>query len=124
MDENGLTTTQTHKTGKDKHKGGVAIPFVKGLSESIARIMKEHIMRPHRKAFVYPKDKVETENSCDVVYEVSCHNCELKYIDEMGRKFNTREIQKDAKNVPQVYTRSERKSSETCLQKRSHKSYC
>ena len=37
----------------------------------------------------------------------------------MGRKFNTRlsEDQKDAKNVPQVYIRSEQKSSETCFNK-------
>ena len=41
---------------------------------------------------------------------------EFKYIGELGRKFNTglSEYQKDAKSVPQVYNRSERKSSEVC----------
>ena len=62
-----------------------------------------------RKALVHPKDKVEKGNTYRVMYEIPCHNCELKYISEMGRKFNIRlsEHKIDAKNVPQVHTRSE-----------------
>ena len=46
-------------------------------------------------------------------------NCEFKYRRETGRKFNTRlsEHQKDAKNIPQIYTRSEQTSSETRFNK-------
>ena len=63
--------------------------------------------------------QVEKENTYGVVYEIPCHNCDVKYVGEMDRKFITRlnEHQKDARNVPQVYTRSERKSSETCFNK-------
>ena len=52
-----------------------------------------------RKALVHRKDKVEKENTCGVVYKIPCHNYELVYIDEMGRKNNTRasEHRKDAK---------------------------
>ena len=79
-------------------------------------------MRPHytlRKALVHPKEKVKKENTYGVVYEILCHNCALKYIGETGRKFNTRlrEHQKDDKNVPQVYIWSERKFSDTCINK-------
>ena len=71
------------------------------------------------KALDHPKDKMEKQNICGNMYEIPCHNCELKYISEIGRKFNTRLIvhQRGAKNVPQVYIRSEQKSSETCFNK-------
>ena len=60
---------------------------------------------------------MEKESTCGVLYEILCHNCEIKYMGVIGRKFKLGEHQKDAKNVPQVYTRSERKSSETCFNK-------
>ena len=71
-------------------------------------------MGPHnklREVLVHSKDKVKKENTCSVVYQIPCYNCELKNIGEMGRKFNTRlsKNQKDATNVPQVYIRSEQK---------------
>ena len=53
-----------------------------------------------RKALFHPKDKVEKEFTCCAMYEIPWHNCELKYIGELGRKFNMRlsEHQKDAIN--------------------------
>ena len=50
---------------------------------------------------------------------------EFKYIRELGRKFNTglSEYQKDAKSVSQVYNRSERKSSEVCINKSAMTDY-
>ena len=60
-----------------------------------------------RKALFYPKDKVEKENTCGVVYEILCHNCEMRYIDKMDRKLKTRlsDYEKDAKTIRQGYTR-------------------
>ena len=43
-----------------------------------------------RKALVSPKDNMEMENACGVVYEIPCHNYELKNINETGRKFSMR----------------------------------
>ena len=108
------------KKEKDRSKGSVVIPYVKIFSRVIKKHGRTVSMRPHnalRKALVHPKDKVEKENTCCVVYEIPCHNCEVKYVGETGRKFITRlkEHQTDIRNVPQVYTRSERKSFETCF---------
>ena len=59
-----------------------------------------------RKAFVHPKDQIEKENTCVVVYEIPCHTFELKYTAETDRKSYARlyEHQKDAKNVPRYTT--------------------
>ena len=104
----------------------VVLPYVKGLSEGVGRVLRKHgistAMRPHqtlRNALVHPKDKISKENICGCVYRVSCKNCECAYIGETGRKFGTRlsEHQKDAANVPQVFTRAERQTSNTVYNK-------
>ena len=126
MVNKGKCSKGKRKTDKDKSKDCVIIPYVKGLLEILVRVMKKHgissSIRPHytqRKTLVHPKDKVKEENICGVVFEVSCHNCELKYIGKTGRKFNRglSEYPKDAKTVPLVFTGSEEKSYETCFNK-------
>ena len=106
------------RSDKDKSKGCVVIPYIKGLSESIAWVMKDtacqylcdQITR-WGNSLVRPQDKLEKENTCGVVYDIPYHKCDLKCkIGETGRKFNTRlrDYQNDVKkNVPQIYTRSE-----------------
>jgi hypothetical protein len=100
----------------------VVIPYVKNVSEALARVYRKHnigvAMRPHstlRRFLVHPKDKTLTEEVCGCVYKIPYKNCETVYIGETGRKLGTRinEHKKDAKNSPQVFTRSGRKQSET-----------
>ena len=65
------------ETDKDKSKDSVVISCVKGLSESVAIVMKKHdisvSVQQHyklKKALVYPEDKVKKGNTCGVVYEI------------------------------------------------------
>ena len=59
-----------------KSKGSVVIPYIKNVSEALARVFKKHnifvTMRPHstlRRVLVYPKDKIKLEEVC-VLYTV------------------------------------------------------
>ena len=89
---------EKNKKSSDKQtKGMVVIPYVKGLSESISRIMKSHgistALKPHRtirNVLVKPKDKREIGETAECVYKIPCNNCERVYIGETGRKLNTR----------------------------------
>jgi len=85
------------KYTRGKHKGMVVVPYVKGLSEAFARILKSHSIatanRPHRTLrnfVVHPKDKVKNEEKIELIYRVTCKNCSSSYVGETGRKFGLR----------------------------------
>jgi len=59
----------------------VVVPYVKGLSEAFARILKSHSIvtanRPHRTLrnfVVHLKDKVKDEKKTKLLYHVPCKN--------------------------------------------------
>ncbi len=75
--------------------------------------MKKHHtstqVKPHmelRQLLVDPKDKINQDNTCEVMYEIPCSSCNKTYIGETGRSFSTqqKEHQKDC----------EKKTSGTC----------
>ncbi len=77
--------------------------------------MKKHHtstqVKPHmelRQLLVDPKDKINQDNTCEVMYEIPCSSCNKTYIGETGRSFSTqqKEHQKDC----------EKKTSGTCTQ--------
>ena len=80
-------------------------------------------MRPHntlKKLLVHPKDKLDTTQSCGVVYEKACKGCDKSYIGETGRVLGTRvkKHQKDSEKVAnRKYTRQSRKDSTTEINK-------
>ena len=85
------------KDESNKSRGMVVVPYVEGVSERFARVLKNYnistAMKPHntlRNQLVHPKDKREPQNSTDVVYSIPCKNCNLSYIGETGRKLGTR----------------------------------
>ena len=108
-------------TDKEKSNGMVVIPYIQGVSERIQRVFKKHniatAMRPYntlKNNLVHPKDKRETAQTCDCIYEISCKNCNKTYVGEIGRAFGTRlkEHMKDAEKVnSRRYTRASRKDS-------------
>ncbi|KAH3712733.1 hypothetical protein DPMN_072488 [Dreissena polymorpha] len=62
------------------------------------------------------RDKTQNKsNGMTLTEEIPCRNCETVYIGETGRKLGTRmtEHKKEAKNSPQVFTRSGRRESGT-----------
>ncbi|XP_072025290.1 uncharacterized protein [Amphiura filiformis] len=115
--------TKEKKNDNDPSKGMVVLPYIEGLSEKLQRIFWKHriatAMRPHntlRNLLVHPKDKIESNKTCEVVYRVDCKGCDKTYIGETGRAFGTRlkEHQKDAEKVKnRTYTRAKRKESLT-----------
>jgi len=75
----------------------IVVPYVKGLSEAFARILKSHGIttanhahRTLRNFVVHPKDKVKDEEKTELMYRVPCKNCSSSYVGETGRKFDLR----------------------------------
>jgi hypothetical protein len=79
-----------------RHKP-VGFPYIQGLSEHLQRVFKKHNVsiyhRPWntlRQTLVHPKDRVEIEHKCDVVYQITWPDCNSVYIGETSRSFGQR----------------------------------
>ena len=84
------------------------VPYIKGTSETIARILQPHDIRvAHkpittlRQLLTNVKDKVEPKNRQGAVYKNKCCDCPATYVGETGRNLNTRltEHRRATKNV-------------------------
>ena len=71
----------------------VCLPYVKGLSEAVARILRKVQIRvvSQPKSWKWSvmsgvKDKVEVVDRAGVVYALDCKDCGLSYIRETGRR--------------------------------------
>mgnify|MGYP001545966652 CR=1 FL=1 len=123
--EKDRNNTKEEKKGKkeesEKSRGMIVLPYVKGTSEKMMRVLRKHrfatAMKPHttlRRLLVHPKDKLEAG---DGVYSIDCKNCSGKYIGETKRKLNTRvkehrdEAEKVGSSLP--FTRANRKQSQS-----------
>ena len=108
--------------------GQVNLPYVAGLSESFARLLKRHgvqsAMKPYntlRQNLVHPKDKRPITDNAGVIYQIPCQQCPKSYIGETGRCFGFRlkehkdEVEKVDKTAR--FTRSQRKTSESTYHK-------
>ena len=111
------------KPDSDKPKGLVVVPYVQGLSERVTRVFKKHgfstALKPHRtlrNLLVHPKDKLDTKQKAEAIYEITCADCHKSYIGETGRPFGVRllEHQREVQKLESMpYTRSTRKTSVT-----------
>ena len=119
---------QQEKRNKEhRMKGMVVLPYIKGTTEVIQMVMKQHkigtSVKPHRtlrNELVHPKDKIDNNKKSQVVYEIPCKNCKLCYIGETGRQFGQRlgEHRKEADKITnKIYTRSHRRASEQEINK-------
>ena len=93
----GVEKPKRERSSEQKHRGRVNLPYVAGVTERIQRALKkrgiETPVRPHRtlrNVLVHPKDKIEDDKKCGVVYHVPCLNCDNVYIGETGRKLQIR----------------------------------
>ena len=75
----------------------IGLPYVRGTSEKLAMILKNHGVGTYHKPFntirsilVHPKDKTPDHKKCGVIYEVQCPECPEQYIGETGRTLETR----------------------------------
>ena len=99
----------------------MVIPYIEGISERVDRVLKIYgettAMRPYtilRRLLVHPEDKVESEEQCELVYEILCKSCGSTYVGETGRLVKTRLIEhtKDVEIAHrEQYTSSEKKRS-------------
>jgi len=79
------------------NKGFVTLPYIEGLSEKLRRAFRTAGVSTNfkpsytlRSALVAPKDKTEPLKQSGVVYEITCADCEAKYIGESARKLEKR----------------------------------
>ena len=100
------------------NKKYIATPYVSGTNERIQRILSKYNIFLGNKSsntiknlLVKPKDKVKTNDKCNIVYKLNCNNCNVEYIGETGRNLCTRmeEHERDVrigKENSQVYHHS------------------
>jgi len=75
----------------------VTIPYIKGTSETISRILQPYNIRVAHKPtttlrhlLTNVKDRDEPNNRQGAVYKIKCSDCLASYIGETGRNLNTR----------------------------------
>ena len=88
-------------------RGFAVLPFIPGFSDKLKNVLMRHQIKViHKPALNIGtilnnhKDKSNLLEKVGVVYSIPCKNCELQYIGETKRKFETRrsEHQRDIKN--------------------------
>ena len=93
----------------------VTIPYIKGTSETISRILQPYNIRvAHkpittlRQLLTNIKNKDEPNNGRGAVYKIKCSDCQASYIGETGRNLNTRltEHKRATKNSKLILRRS------------------
>jgi len=129
--KNVSTATKQKKTqekDKEKSRGLVVLPYVKGMSEQTHRLFRKYkistAMKPHttvRQLLVHPKDKIDKDKSTGLVYQISCHNCDSVYIGETGRelkiRLNEHKKEVDTTMISTTSTRAGRKLSSSVMHK-------
>ncbi|XP_074656696.1 uncharacterized protein LOC141909911 [Tubulanus polymorphus] len=78
-------------------KRSVVVPYVKGMSEQIRRVMKDYNISVYfkpvntlRQLLVRPKDPVPKERITGPVYHVKCESCDASYVGETERSSRAR----------------------------------
>ena len=95
---NAHRTTETTETNKNPTPVTTAtIPYIKGTSETIARILQPYNIRVAHKPtttlrhlLTNVKDRDEPNNRQGAVYKIKCSDCQASYIGETGRNLNMR----------------------------------
>ena len=78
----------------------IGIPYIRGLSEELHRIFKDHGVNVYHKPvntlrslLVRPKDPTKIEDQCGVVYNILCNSCDDTYVGETARKMGKRFVE-------------------------------
>ena len=72
------------------------LPFIKGVTESLTRILKAHDIQVTNKPietlqhFPVPKFRPAEDDRCNVIYKIPCASCPWSYIGETNRSFTTK----------------------------------
>jgi len=96
---NNMLTQSTETVGKKEGKKFFVIPYINGkiISDKIASVInKSEMILGYRclnnlsKIIRVYKDKNQLTNNSNVIYKVSCHDCDATYIGQTKRQLNTR----------------------------------
>ena len=82
---------------KPQSQGFACLPYVRGLTEPITRLLRKHDIKVVNKPvttlqqeFPSPKYRPPIEKQNNVVYRIPCADCPWNYIGETSRSFETR----------------------------------
>jgi len=85
-------TEKRTKKASNKKRHWRAEAYVKGLSKEFTRILKTYrictAVKPHTTLMhmlAHPKNRINDEEKPEVIYKISCKNCEYVYVWETGR---------------------------------------
>ena len=85
------------RSGEPSPTISIPLPYVKGVSEKLANIFREHGVSSYHKPvntirslLVHPKDKTPDSDKCGIIYKINCPDCEETYIGETGRAMHAR----------------------------------
>ncbi|RLU15076.1 hypothetical protein DMN91_012963 [Ooceraea biroi] len=89
--------TKNNGSSNNENKIRMCIPYVKGFSECVARILRgcqvnvTHVINKTLDGIVKcEKDKLERKNKTDVIYRINCKDCDVCYVGQTKRHLNTR----------------------------------
>ncbi len=67
------------RTSSAENQGMVTLLYIRGVTERIQRVMRKHRMNTPEKPYtklhqilVHPKDQIDPEKKCNVIYEIPC----------------------------------------------------
>ena len=91
-------SSEKEKSSTKSLPGSISLPYVAGLSEAFARLLKKYniqsTMKPCntiRQNLVRPKDKRPLSDNAGVVYNIACKQCPAgRYVGETGRTLGVR----------------------------------
>lgn len=90
-------SSKEHDENPEPPKGYAVLPYVKGATEKIQRVLHGFKIKSAAKPvstlkglLSRPKDPVPQEQKTGVIYQIPCQDCDVVYIGETGRAFATR----------------------------------
>ena len=91
------TYTRPNDSSNNSYTTATTIPYIRGTSETIARLLRPYNIRvAHKPIFTLRrlltnvKGKDKSEDRPGAVYKIYCSDCQATYIGETGRNLTTR----------------------------------
>ena len=99
--------TQATDNQEEEIRISINLPYIKGTSEKLRRILRSHKIRSTFctemtlcKLLCKPKDLVATEDKNNIVHQINCSNCQAVYFGESKRllKLHSEEHKRSVRN--------------------------
>ena len=94
---NKRTCRQDEPLSEEERRTFFTVPYVQGISEEFKRVVKDHnvnlsffSLNKLNKFIKAQKDVLPTQSNKNVVYKISCRNCDASYVGQTKRQLKTR----------------------------------